>query len=353
MATLESTDTAGSFIRHSGFALLLNANDGTKLFAEDATFCPQAGLNGQSSSFRSWSFPTRFFRHYANVGYIASNGGVHDFDNPTSFNDDRPREKPPTRQIAISSPSSNSIHNIDPEIDGEDPDSDDDDELSHSASWYRFRPSSATIKGAGTGLEARHRYVARVEDTWRDREFHEILGKEYTDGEEWYLVGWVPTLVRGHVLHKAEAQPLISQVESSAPVPSDRMDFEPQLGRKGNVETGLGVRNEATCESDIDSQANLTVTATVTGYFEHMQPFAEKVKLCSPAVTNGGGHMGLTWLKDFLMRCASCTIDFVSIHWYSGGDVRAFKDYILQKMVAMDQSGLPSFAAPAQKWRKQ
>ncbi|KAH8674838.1 glycosyl hydrolase catalytic core-domain-containing protein [Tricladium varicosporioides] len=83
-------------------------------------------------------------------------------------------------------------------------------------------------------------------------------------------------------------------------------------------------------EPDIDSQANLTVAAAVAGYLNHMQPFAGKVKLGSPAVTNGGGHMGLGWLKDFLSRCSSCTIDFAVIHWYNGGNVSAFKDYVVQ-----------------------
>ena len=86
--SFESKDTAGSFIRHSSFGLLLAANDGTKQFYEDATFCPQTGLNGQGNTIRSWSYPTRFFRHYSNVLYIASNGGVHTFDAATSFNDD-------------------------------------------------------------------------------------------------------------------------------------------------------------------------------------------------------------------------------------------------------------------------
>ena len=86
--SFESVDTAGSYIRHYNFALLVNANDGSKQFHEDATFCPQAGLNGQGNSIRSWSYPTRYFRHYSNVGYIASNGGVHTFDAATSFNDD-------------------------------------------------------------------------------------------------------------------------------------------------------------------------------------------------------------------------------------------------------------------------
>jgi hypothetical protein len=86
--SFESKDTAGSYIRHNNFVLLLNANDGTKGFKEDATFCPIAGLNGQGNSIRAWGYPTRYIRHYSNVGYIASNGGVHAFDAAASFNDD-------------------------------------------------------------------------------------------------------------------------------------------------------------------------------------------------------------------------------------------------------------------------
>ncbi|PLB52222.1 Arabinosidase B [Aspergillus steynii IBT 23096] len=86
--SFESVDTPGSYIRHSGFALLLNANDGTKLFKEDATFCTLSGLNGQGNSIRSWSYPTRWVRHYTNLLYVASNGGVNAFDAANSFSDD-------------------------------------------------------------------------------------------------------------------------------------------------------------------------------------------------------------------------------------------------------------------------
>lgn len=86
--SFQSVDTPGSYIRHYDFALLVNANDGTKQFGEDATFCPQTPLNGQGSSIRAWSYPTRYFRHYSNVLYAASNGGVHTFDATASFNDD-------------------------------------------------------------------------------------------------------------------------------------------------------------------------------------------------------------------------------------------------------------------------
>ncbi|TVY91638.1 putative alpha-L-arabinofuranosidase B [Lachnellula willkommii] len=86
--SFESVDTPGSYIRHSDFVLLLDANDDTKLFYEDATFCPETGLSGTGTSIRSWSYPTRYFRHYEYVGYIASNGGVQAFDATASFNDD-------------------------------------------------------------------------------------------------------------------------------------------------------------------------------------------------------------------------------------------------------------------------
>lgn len=86
--SFESVDTPGSYIRHYDFVLLVNANDGTKQFYEDATFCPQSGLSGTGSSIRSWNYPTRWIRHYANVGYVASNGGVHTFDAASVFNDD-------------------------------------------------------------------------------------------------------------------------------------------------------------------------------------------------------------------------------------------------------------------------
>ena len=86
--SFESKDTAGSFIRHYNFALLMQANDGSKAFSEDATFCPQAGFTGQGNSIRAWGYPTRFIRHYNNVGYVASNGGVQTFDAAKSFTDD-------------------------------------------------------------------------------------------------------------------------------------------------------------------------------------------------------------------------------------------------------------------------
>lgn len=87
--SFESNDTPGSYIRHSNFQLQLQASDGSKQFGEDATFCPETAFTGQgTNAIRAWGYPTRYFRHYNDVGYIASNGGYHTFDAAASFNDD-------------------------------------------------------------------------------------------------------------------------------------------------------------------------------------------------------------------------------------------------------------------------
>ncbi|CZR52890.1 uncharacterized protein PAC_02767 [Phialocephala subalpina] len=111
---------------------------------------------------------------------------------------------------------SDSVQNIDPQMDDSNPASDDgDDELCRSPSWYRFGASATTTESTENARDyARPCYVAQVEDVYREREFHNIIGKEYIDGEIHYLVDWVPTLVRGHVLRKAQAQPLISRFEA-------------------------------------------------------------------------------------------------------------------------------------------
>lgn len=75
-------------VRHSNYALVVNVNDNSKIFHEDATFCLQPGINGQGSSIRSWSYAARYFRHSNSLLYIAGNSGPHEFDNPRIFNDD-------------------------------------------------------------------------------------------------------------------------------------------------------------------------------------------------------------------------------------------------------------------------
>ncbi|KAE9372148.1 glycoside hydrolase family 128 protein [Stipitochalara longipes BDJ] len=87
-------------------------------------------------------------------------------------------------------------------------------------------------------------------------------------------------------------------------------------------------------EPDLNTQSNLSPAAAAAGYKQYLQPFAGKAQLGSPAVTNGGGSMGLTWLGNFLDACTDCQIDFVCIHWYNGGDAAAFMDYVDQAYTA-------------------
>lgn len=67
----------------------------------------------------------------------------------------------------------------------------------------------------------------------------------------------------------------------------------------------------------ISGSACMDVASSVKAWKSYMQPFAGKALLGSPAVTNGGSPMGLTWLENFIGNCTGCTIDFINIHWYS------------------------------------
>ncbi len=52
------------YLRHSNYAMVLNANDGSTQFAADATFYSAAGLADAGwTSFRSYNNPTRYLRH--------------------------------------------------------------------------------------------------------------------------------------------------------------------------------------------------------------------------------------------------------------------------------------------------
>ena len=68
--SFESINFPGRFLRHRNFTIYLDANDGSALFAKDATFCPVLGLNGQNTSFRSVNYPDRYLRHRADRLYL-------------------------------------------------------------------------------------------------------------------------------------------------------------------------------------------------------------------------------------------------------------------------------------------
>ncbi|CAD0114765.1 unnamed protein product [Aureobasidium uvarum] len=61
----------------------------------------------------------------------------------------------------------------------------------------------------------------------------------------------------------------------------------------------------------------IEMPSAVKAWKQYMEPFAGKALLGSPAVTNGGSPLGLTWLQNFMGNCTGCHIDFINIHWYS------------------------------------
>lgn len=82
-------------------------------------------------------------------------------------------------------------------------------------------------------------------------------------------------------------------------------------------------------EPDMTSQANMSPEDAASAYKTWMMPFAGKAKLGAPAVTNGGGSMGLNWLAAFLEACDGCQVDFVTIHWYdSASNTAYFKEHV-------------------------
>ncbi|MDN3272291.1 glycoside hydrolase family 43 protein [Streptomyces sp. MA15] len=62
--SFESQNYPGHYLRHSDFGFFLERDDGSSLFAEDATFRQEDGLDNASwSSFRSYNYPDRYLRH--------------------------------------------------------------------------------------------------------------------------------------------------------------------------------------------------------------------------------------------------------------------------------------------------
>lgn len=56
--SFELASTPGQWLRHRSYRLRLGANDGTALFKNDATFCPESGVTAGSVRLRSHNYPT-------------------------------------------------------------------------------------------------------------------------------------------------------------------------------------------------------------------------------------------------------------------------------------------------------
>ncbi|WP_425953463.1 arabinofuranosidase catalytic domain-containing protein [Xylanimonas sp. McL0601] len=86
--SFESVNRPGSYLRHQNYVVHLQPDDGSTLFAQDATFCAVAGLSGQGTSFQSVNFLTRYLRAYQGGVYLASNGGTNAGDVPEGWAED-------------------------------------------------------------------------------------------------------------------------------------------------------------------------------------------------------------------------------------------------------------------------
>ena len=86
-------------------------------------------------------------------------------------------------------------------------------------------------------------------------------------------------------------------------------------------------------EPDLAAQANMDPGTAANAYrtYIHNNFAGTGIRLGSPAVTNGGGDMGLNWLNNFLNACSGCQVDFVAIHWYdSATNVEYFKNHVTE-----------------------
>ncbi|GJD02044.1 F5 8 type c domain protein [Colletotrichum higginsianum IMI 349063] len=76
-------------------------------------------------------------------------------------------------------------------------------------------------------------------------------------------------------------------------------------------------------ECDMPSQCNLDAGSAAAAHIKYVNPYAGKVKIGAPAITNSNiAGQGLDWLKSWVSACdtAGCSYDFCVTHWYSPSD---------------------------------
>lgn len=92
-------------------------------------------------------------------------------------------------------------------------------------------------------------------------------------------------------------------------------------------------------EPDMPSQANLPVSEAAAYYKQYITPYADKATLVTPAVTNGGGAMGLNYMANFLSECSDCQASVMAIHWY-GLSADDFKSHVISAVNLAQQHGM-------------
>ncbi|KAK4057173.1 hypothetical protein OIO90_001668 [Microbotryomycetes sp. JL221] len=131
-----------------------------------------------------------------------------------------------------------------------------------------------------------------------------------------------------------------SETHDNQPLLSSQVEFVPMLWGKDSsgwtssinkaIQTGskhvLGFN-----EPDLISQSNISPKEAAELWKLNIQPLKGKLRLISPAITNGPPpNMGTGWLDQWITACkGQCSFDAVAIHWYdSATNVAYFKNYL-------------------------
>lgn len=83
--SLESRNFPGQYLRHRDFRVYKEGGD-SALFKADATWCAVRGDGGVR--FSAYNFPDQYLRHYRSELWLATPGGAHTWDNPSTFTED-------------------------------------------------------------------------------------------------------------------------------------------------------------------------------------------------------------------------------------------------------------------------
>lgn len=96
-------------------------------------------------------------------------------------------------------------------------------------------------------------------------------------------------------------------------------------------------------EPDYPEQANMSPQDAVDAWKTHMNPYADRAKLGSPAVTNSNENgQGLEWLRSFFDACdGDCKVDFLAVHWYaSASQFESFKSHVEDSLDLAREQGI-------------
>ncbi|KAI3316681.1 glycoside hydrolase family 128 protein [Xylariaceae sp. AK1471] len=97
-----------------------------------------------------------------------------------------------------------------------------------------------------------------------------------------------------------------------------------------NIDSVLAFNEPDSCGCWSCGSSCMDVPSAVSAYKQWVQPFAGRLRLGAPAVTNGvGDNVGLNYLQSFMGNCTGCRVDFIPLHYYgSVHDPANFKKHV-------------------------